>query len=143
MDIKERAELGRAAVEAGSVDHAADGEREAATDAIGNILHRLASVGESEPELVLSSAATHFFAEREGHWTPVEHDEGVFYLESAGERIGPYSREEAYREPDYSSLRSEVEAMITEDRLPAEVLQMLLDNFAPDSEADESPGRRA
>lgn len=37
------------------------------------------------------------FAERDS-WTPVEHDEGVFYLESEAERIGPYSRAEAQAE---------------------------------------------
>jgi hypothetical protein len=31
-------------------------------------------------------------------WVPVEHDEGVFYVESAKERIGPFSREEALTE---------------------------------------------
>ncbi len=28
-------------------------------------------------------------------WVPVEHDDGVFYVESAKERIGPFSRKEA------------------------------------------------
>lgn len=37
------------------------------------------------------------FAERDS-WTPVEHDEGVFYVESETERIGPYPREEAQAE---------------------------------------------
>ena len=31
-------------------------------------------------------------------WVPVEHDEGVFYVESAKERVGPFSREEAHTE---------------------------------------------
>lgn len=143
MELKQRAEFGRAAVNAGAVDRAEDGEREAAINTVANILHWLASIGESEPELILSSAATHFFAEREGLWTPVEHDEGVFYLESAGERIGPYSREEAHGDLDHSAVRSEVEAMIAEDRVPTEVLQMLLDNFAPDAGAGEESGGKA
>ena len=100
LDCSQRAELGRAAVDAGCADRDRNDDRTAATDTITNVLHYLASVGEVEPELVLSSAATHYFAERQGLWSPVEHDEGVFYLESGAERLGPYSREEAYTKAD-------------------------------------------
>jgi hypothetical protein len=100
LNLSQRAELGRAAIDAGCADRDRKDERTAATDAITNILHGLAEAGEEEPELILSSAATHYFVEREGQWRPVEHDEGVFYLESTTERIGPYSRRDAYTEAD-------------------------------------------
>lgn len=100
LDSSQRAELGRAAVEAGRARRDRDDERSAATEAVASVLHYLAAIGEAEPELILSSAATHYFAESEGRWTPVEHHEGVFYLESAGRRIGPYSREEAHTEAE-------------------------------------------
>jgi hypothetical protein len=100
LDNSRRAELGRVAVDVGCAERGRDDERSAATEAVANVLHHLAAIGEAEPELILSSAATHFFAERQGVWTPVEHDEGVFYLESGGERLGPCSREEAYPEAD-------------------------------------------
>jgi hypothetical protein len=66
MDTKRSAEFGQAAVDAGTPDRGQNDERTDATDAVANILHYLASVGEPEPADILSSAATHFFAEKEG-----------------------------------------------------------------------------
>jgi len=66
MDTKRSASFGRAAIDAGTPDRGQNDERTDATDAVTNILHYLASVGEEEPADILSSAATHFFAEKEG-----------------------------------------------------------------------------
>lgn len=66
MDTKRSASFGRAAIDAGTPDRGQNDERTDATDAVTNILHYLATVGEEEPAAILSSAATHFFAEKEG-----------------------------------------------------------------------------
>lgn len=100
LDCSQRAELGSAAVDAGCPERDPGDDRAAATEAVANILHHLAERGESEPELILSSAATQYFAERQGVWVVVEHDENVYYLESATERLGPCSRAEAYPKAD-------------------------------------------
>lgn len=66
MDPKRSAEFGRAAVDAGTPDRGQNDDRTDATDAVANILHYLQSIGEEEPADILSSAATHFFAEKQG-----------------------------------------------------------------------------
>lgn len=59
------ADFGRAAVDAGvSIRGQADDCTEA-TIAITNILHFLDDAGEEDPASILSSAATHFFSEKE------------------------------------------------------------------------------
>ncbi len=66
MDTKRSAELGRAAVDAGAPNRGQRDERTDATDAVTNILHHLSAASEEEPADILSSAATHFFADKEG-----------------------------------------------------------------------------
>lgn len=73
LNPSQRAEFGRAAVDAGCVDRHRDDDRTAATDAIANVLHYLDAIGEPEPELILSSAATHYFAERPDPRAPAGH----------------------------------------------------------------------
>ncbi len=59
------ADLGRAAVDAGVPNRSQADPRTEATVAITNVLHYLDSTGEEDPAAILSSAATHFFAEKE------------------------------------------------------------------------------
>lgn len=66
MDPRRSAEFGKAALDAGTPDRGRDDERTGAIGAVANILHYLESVGEEDPAAILSSAATHYFAEREG-----------------------------------------------------------------------------
>lgn len=65
MDPRRLAEFGRAAIDAGTPDRGADEERAEAIGAVANVLHYLDSIGEEDPEAILASAATHYFAERE------------------------------------------------------------------------------
>jgi len=66
MDPQRCADFGKAAVDAGTPDRGQDDERTDAIDAVANILHYLDSIGEEEPTAILASAATHFFADKEG-----------------------------------------------------------------------------
>jgi hypothetical protein len=59
------ADLGRAAVDAGVPNRGRHDLRADATVAVTNILHYLDGSGEEDPASILSSAATHFFAEKE------------------------------------------------------------------------------
>lgn len=73
MDNAQRERLGHFAVAHGTPDDNRDASRrERATDAVANVLHYLASQGEDDPPAILSSATSHYLAEREpaaGRWS--------------------------------------------------------------------------
>jgi hypothetical protein len=63
VDPRQRAQLGKAALDAGTSSRRRDDERTDAIEVVANVLHYLESLGEDDPAALLASAATHFFAE--------------------------------------------------------------------------------
>ena len=57
---------GKAAIDAGTPDRGRNDERTDATSTVTNVLHYLDGIGEEDPASILASAATHYFAEKEG-----------------------------------------------------------------------------
>ena len=66
MDSRRCAHYGKAAVDAGTPDRGQNDECTDAIDTVANILHHLDSIGEEDPPAILSSAVTHYYAEKEG-----------------------------------------------------------------------------
>lgn len=65
MDLRQRAQLGKAALHAGGLGRGRDDRRTDAIEVVANVLHYLESIGADDPAAMLSSAATHYFAEKE------------------------------------------------------------------------------